>query len=210
MISKQICTIVLILISTFSVVQQDDSEFRFNLEEHRNKFKFENLTAFEIDDLRWMKRVEVYHDLTREEFYSVYQDSTRFYPEFKSKTEPDRDFFYSIENRLENFQEITILRQKEGEYCESITYMIYNKDGKLLSSFMLAGKCADGFFYNSKYGRFVNDSTYRLIIEEYEIVENDNYEHLYTLKTTTERTTRITENGYTRNSEQFISLDTIQ
>ncbi len=139
---------------------------RFDFTSIENKFKYSDLSEFSMDTIQWDKRRNIYTKLDSLEFFQIYQDTTKKeylgqYPE-----SIDLDFFYSKQKSKRRLIEFTILKQREGEYCDRILYNIYNVDGKLTSSFRVAGSCGDGGYYETASGKFLNDSTYELLSED--------------------------------------------
>jgi hypothetical protein len=146
-------------------------------------------------------RKTFYTKLDSVEFYEVYQDTSveylAFYPE-----SIDQDFFYSRQNSPRNLTEFTVLTQREGVYCDRIFYYIYDKNGKLISNFRVAGNCGDGGYYETESGEFINDSTYVLTSEdnyETEDVEEEN------IITSSQIITIIAKDGKIRNEEIVLS-----
>ena len=180
----------------------------FNLDEKRDKFKYSDLDSFKMDNLGWDERDSIYHRLTHEEFYQVYRDTTLPYSgEYQHSI--DLDFYYSTENRFSQFQEITVLWQREGINCEGIDYLLFDLDGKLIDKFLVAGGCGDGGYIDEKYGRFTNDSTYILRIEEIDDTAN-NQQKGFSTQAIFERTYRITQFGKINIEDKIISQDTIK
>jgi len=171
----------------------------------RKKFKFGHLDSFTMDSIEWHERVNHYQKMSGEEFYSVYQDTSMEYMgEYQYNI--DLDFLYSIQDRHSNFRELTVLWQREGSYCDGIQYLIFDRTGKLISSFPLVGACSDGGFYESSYGKFLNDTTYRLTIE-------DNYESerfKTEIITITEQVYTITKQGDVTKTQREVLKDTIR
>ncbi len=158
-----------------------------------SKFKYHNLKEFSIDTISWDKRKLFYTQLDSISFFQIYQDpSLEYLGQYDDAG--DFDFFYSNQNNSRGLIELTVLTHREGEYCDGIRYLIYNKKGKLISSFSAAGSCADGGFYEKDHGSFVNDSTYILFSE-------DNYDTKDVDKSNTisysKHTTTIKSNGET-------------
>lgn len=140
----------------------------------KQKFKYFDLKEFAIDTIGWDKRKSIYNKIDSLSFYHIYQDTSLEYIGQYDEA-GDFDFFYSIQNNNRGLVELTVLSQREGTYCDMIKYLIYNKQGKLLSSFRVAGRCADGGFYETAFGNFINDSTYVLYSEDnYETKDVDN------------------------------------
>ena len=98
--------------------------------------------------------------------------------------------------------------QKEGQYCDGITYLIFDKNGKLIDDFPVAGSCADGGYYDDKYGQFLNDSTYKLTVTVEDYYETDDIEE--GIMTKTAKIFTITKQGKVKMTEKVISTDTIK
>lgn len=137
---------------------------RIDFSSIEDKFKYSNLIEFSMDTLQWSERRNFYTKLDSTEFIQVYQDSSQQYLGGYSES-IDLDFFYSKQQSKRGLVEFTILTQREGSYCEYILYYIY-KNGKLISSFKVAGSCGDGGYYEDANGKFLNDSTYELLSED--------------------------------------------
>jgi len=141
----------------------------------KNKFKYSDLLEFSIDTIQWDKRQDFYKKLDSIEFFKTYQDTTQKRYLGQCLESLDFDFFYSKQRSKRGLLEFTILTQREGEYCDRILYNIYNLDGKLISSFRVAGSCGDGGYYEKANGKFLNDSTYELLSEDnYKTEDVDN------------------------------------
>jgi hypothetical protein len=150
---------------------------RVDVSSIENKFKYSDLSEFSIDTIQWDKRKDFYTKLDSIEFFQIYQDTTlkEYLGQYSESI--DLDFFYSKQRSKRGLLEFTILTQREGEYCDRILYNIYSLDGKLISSFRVAGSCGDGGYYESASGKFLNDSTYELLSEDNyktEDIENPN------------------------------------
>lgn len=137
----------------------------------KSNFKYFDLKGFSMDSIAWDKRRYFYNKLDSVSFHEIYQDPSLSY-HGKYADEIDQDFFYSVQTSKRGFTELTILSQREGEYCDRIIYFIYDNKGRLLSSFSVAGSCGDGGYYATAYGQFINDSTYLLLSEDNYATEN--------------------------------------
>ncbi len=213
---KQNVILILIIIISFlscknkgkekienSEIKIDTCSFDLNVNKH--KFKFEHLESFSMDSIDWGKRKNHYHKLTESEFFSVYQDTSINYQGVSDQS-IDLDFFYSIQNRNSELKEVTILWQREGEYCEGITYYIFDKKGKIIDRFPVAGSCGDGGYYDEKYGEFLNDSVYKMTYEDY----NERDESKIGIKRVFERIYTISKKGKVKMSEKLILTDTLK
>lgn len=168
--------IILLLLTVFVVASCDDQTsktigdrsgtkyFEFSAVEY--KFKYSGLTEFSIDTIQWNKRRDFYSKIDSIEFFHIYQDTTKKEYLGRYSESIDLDFFYSKQKSKRGLIEFTILTQREGEYCDRILYNIYDINGKLISSFRVAGSCGDGGYYENASGIFLNDSTYELISED--------------------------------------------
>lgn len=120
---------------------------------YTDKFKFKNLKSFDLKgDSLEKDLVKIDADI----FFKVTQDSFSF----------DNCYFYSLQGQDTNFTKLTILHQSEAWSTDLIWYLIYDKNGKLLSKTAVAEDGADedwGLIVKSK---FINDST--LIIDSNE------------------------------------------
>jgi hypothetical protein len=198
---------LIILFFTSCIDQPDNvNDYTFELEKIAPKFKYSNRSSFEMDSISWNERSSHYNRLTQQDFYSIHQDPNKEY----LGTHPlsvDQEYYYSIQKRNSKFHEITVLWQLENEYCQGITYFIFSKKGKLIDQFPVAGSCGDGGFFDEKKGRFINDSTYQLIVI-------DNYKTPDitepTILTTTEKTYRIDQDGKVNLTEKVIEVKTIE
>lgn len=164
---RPIHNLLFFLFSTLIVAcnSEKEEENRLDFSTIENKFKYENLDHFYIDTIDWVKRKEMYAILDSNTFYHVYQDTSIKYTE----TDPDGvdcNFFYSKQNSPRNLIEFTVLSQSESDYCDHISYNIYDLKGKLISSFIVARQCGDGGYYEVSSGKFLNDSTYEFLSED--------------------------------------------
>ena len=116
------------------------------------------------------------------------------------------EFYYSIQNRKSDFNEITILWKREGEYCDGITYIIFDKKGKIIDRFPVVESCGDVGYYDEKYGEFLNDSIYKMTYEDY----NERDEPEIGIKRIFERFYTISKNGKVKMNEKLISTDTLR
>jgi hypothetical protein len=157
----------------------------------KTKFKYSDLKEFSIDTIEWDKRVKFYTKLDSASFYQIYQDTSLQYIG-NLDAEIDQDFFYSRQSSKRGLTELTILSQREGAYCDRIVYLIYDKQGKLISSFRVAGSCRDGGFYENASGQFLNDSTYILLSEDNYKTDNVDKDNIITFS---KQTTLIKSNG---------------
>ena len=197
--------IILFLTACFDQTKNENN-YTFEHDKVAPKFKYGHRTSFEMDSISWNERSNHYNRLTQQEFYSVHQDPSKEYLGAHPLS-IDQEYYYSIQERNSKFHEITVLWQLESEYCQGITYLIFSKIGKLIDEFPVAGSCGDGGFYDRKKGRFLNDSTYQLIvIDNYktpDIIEP-------TILTTTEKIYRIDQNGKVNLTEKVIEVKTIK
>ncbi|WP_040414091.1 hypothetical protein [Cyclobacterium qasimii] len=139
---------------------------RFDFSSIENKFEYSDQAEFSIDTIQWDKRKDFYTKLDSLEFFQIYQDTAKKEYLGQYSESIDNDFFYSKQKSKRGLWEFTILTQREGEYCDRILYNIYALDGKLISSFRVAGSCGDGGYYETSSGKFLNDSTYELFSED--------------------------------------------
>lgn len=65
-------------------------------------------------------------------------------------------YFYSFQSPNDKYQAITLVINREYDF--TLYYLIYSKEGKLISKFEIAGEGGDGLFLNKTYGRFINDT----------------------------------------------------
>ena len=150
-----------------NVVQKRNSlNYRLDFSTIESKFKYENLSEFSIDTIQWDKRSNFYTKLDSISFFEIYQDTTNkeYLGTFPESI--DLDFFYSKQKSKRGLIECTILTQREGEYCDRILYNIYDQQGKIISSFRVAGSNGDGGYYEKAKGKFLNDSIYELLSED--------------------------------------------
>lgn len=101
----------------------------------KNDFKRSNLQAFEVDSFNWESGPDGYTETDSAGFYMIWQDGKR---KFKGGGGEDRDYLLSWQSRDSNFIEFTVLTQDESDYCNNITYCIYNKAGKAIDNFVAA------------------------------------------------------------------------
>jgi hypothetical protein len=170
----------------------------------KGKFKYADLKEFIIDTIGWDKRNNIYNKIDSISFYKIYQNtSLEYIGQFEEAG--DFDFFYSTQNNNRGLVELTVLSQREGTYCDMINYLIYDKRGKLLSSFRVAGRCADGGFYEIAYGNFINDSTYVLFSEDNYDTKNVDKDNIISYS---KQTTIINRNGKLTQRDTTIRQET--
>ena len=121
---------------------------------------------FSIDTIQWDKRNDFYTKLDSISFFQIYQDTTKKEYLGQYAESINLDFFYSKQKNKRGLIELAVLTQREGEYCDRILYNIYDLNGKLISSFRVAGSCGDGGYYETASGSFLNDSTYELLSKD--------------------------------------------
>ena len=178
----------------------------FEYEKLALKFKYNHRSSFEMDSISWNERSNHFNRLTQQEFYSIHQDPNKEYLG-SHPLSVDQEYYYSIQDRNSKFNEVTVLWQLESEYCQGITYFIFSKKGKLIDKFPVAGSCGDGGFFDEKKGRFLNDSTYQLIvIDNYKTPDITDP----TILTKTEKTYRIDQEGKVNLTEKVIEVKTIK
>jgi hypothetical protein len=148
---------------TSKTTDEKTENSRFDFSSIENKFKYSDLAEFSIDTIQWDKRKDFYTKLDSLEFFQIYQDTAKKEYLGQYSESIDLDFFYSKHKSKRELLEFTILTQREGEYCDRILYNIYDLNGKLISSFRVAGSCGDGGYYETASGKFLNDSTYELL-----------------------------------------------
>ena len=178
-----------------------ENGFLFDFEANKENFHNGHLNSFSLNSIDWKENKL----LSENDFYSIYQDSLINYLGGFEESQ-DIDLFYSIQNRNSNFNEITILWHREGEYCLGISYFIFDKKGKLIERFPVAISCGDGGYSSESYGHFLNDTIYKMTIEDYEEIgiEETGIKSIY------ERQYTILENGKIQMEERLISTDTIK
>lgn len=152
-------------------------------------FKFSNLTQFEIDTFNWETRPGKYIELDSMTFGMVWQEGNRKF----TGDGYDRDYLFSWQTRDTNFIELAILTQDEGDYCDIITYLIYDKQGRFVDKFTASARCGDGGWIYLSEGKFINRNTYELLsvememagidtIDNKELMEGDSTIFHYTIK----------------------------
>jgi hypothetical protein len=177
---------------------------RLHLASIEDRFKFGNLKEFDVDTISWDRRTSFYKKIDSLSFFQIYQDTTQEYlGQYPGSI--DLDFFYSKQNNKRGLIELTILSQREGEYCDRILYNIYDLSGRLISSFRVAGSCGDGGYYETAHGKFLNDSTYELLSEDNYKTEDVDKLNLITYSKTT---TIIKPNGTIVQSDTTLKTET--
>jgi hypothetical protein len=146
-----------------------DSVNHITLTDLKKDFKYSNLTKFEIDTFTWETRPGKYKELDSTTFYMVWQDKKRHF----SGQGYDRDYLFSWQDRDTNFIEFTILTQDEGDYCDLITYFIFDKNGKVIDQFVTSSKCGDGGWTFDASGQFTDNRTFEILCIETEIAGID-------------------------------------
>lgn len=159
------------IISISYISKEQDNNLKLDYSAIKNKFRYSDLTHFEMDTIDWQQRHNIYQRIDTSEFYQIFQDTSLVYEYDMINLET----FYSSQSSKRKTIEFTTLYQQEGSYCEGIMYQIYDLEGKLVNSFKVAGGCADGINFSESQGKFINDSTYHLT-EKYNIVESDSLE----------------------------------
>ncbi|MCP2043091.1 hypothetical protein [Pontibacter sp. HSC-36F09] len=144
-------------------------EKQLSILNYKTDFKFSDLDSFAIDSFNWENRIGQYKELDSTNFKLVWQKSDRVF----NGTDYDRDYFYSWQNRNPNLMEFTVLTQDESSYCDLLHYLIYDKNGKAIDSFVAAAGCGDGGWGLYSYGKFISEDTYEEIMVETEMVEID-------------------------------------
>lgn len=143
----------------------------------KEDFKFSNLTEFKIDTFNWETRPEKYQELDSLTFYMVWQGGERDFVEQGDY----RDYLYSWQERNTNFIEFTILTQDENNYCDYLTYCIYDKDGIAIDEFIISYSCSEGGVASEAFGKFTDKNTCEQLCIESEVestytLENKNIE----------------------------------
>lgn len=128
-------------------------------------FKYNNLTEFNIEKFNSEEKNIKLNELSRDYFYLVWQNRNRKYNDDPYL----KDFLYSWQSRDTNFIEL-IIQQGDIEYSgRHFTYLIYNKEQKLVDKFVLSSSSADGGWWGKASGKFTDKNTYEKIRVEYEI-----------------------------------------
>lgn len=140
-----------------------------SLADYRSYFKYTDLDSFAIDSFNWENRIGQYKELDSTSFKLVWQNSKRVF----IGQDYDRDYFHSWQNRNPDFTEFTVLTQDESSYCDLLHYLIYDKNGKAIDSFIAAAGCGDGGWGLYSYGKFISKDTYEETTVETEMVEID-------------------------------------
>jgi hypothetical protein len=171
-----------------NTTEKESIEAKNNLltiSEIANQFKYTDLNKFSIDTISWEKRQDIYKKIDSSLYFKIYQDTSLHYIG-NDLLGLSFNFLYSTQKNKRGLIEITILSQQEGSYCEKICYNIYNSNGKLLSTFIVASVCGDGGYYETSSGNFLNDSTYQLLSEDNYLTKDAELENIIThIKTTT-------------------------
>lgn len=183
---KKYASVILLLIFVlFSACKQDKQSTSGLLDflTIADRFKYEDLQEFSMDTLDWSQRENFYTVVDSISFRQIMQDSTEKYTYIPGDM-IDGDFFYSKQKNTRGLTEFTVLSQREGSYIAAIIYKIFDKNGKLISSFMVANDGGDAGYYETSHGKFINENTYELTMEDNYLTKNPE-------KTNTVRQTQI-------------------
>ncbi len=173
----------------------------------KNKFKYADLVEFSIDTIQWENRKYFYAKLDSLEFFQINQDTISKQYLGQDSASLDLDFFYSKQKSKRGLMEFTILTQRESVYCDNISYTIFDLNGKLISSFRVAGSCGDGGYYETASGKFLNDSTYELLSEDNYKTDDIDRTNIITFSKTI---TIIKPNGKIFQTDKTLRIDTIK
>ena len=128
-----------------------------------DKFKFKNLKSFGLKgDSIEKELVKIDNDL----FFKVTQDSFHY----------DNCYFYSFQSQDSNFTKLTILHKSLEWFSDIIWYLIYDKNGKLLSKTAVAELGSDEDWSIIEKSKFVNDTILILNSNENLFGETDDSE----------------------------------
>lgn len=128
-----------------------------------DKFKFKNLKSFELkEDSIERSLVKIDNDL----FYKVTQDSFSF----------DNCYFYSFQGQDTDYYRLTIFHQSEAWSTNLIWYLIYDKNGKLISKTAVAEDGSEEDWALNLKSKFINDSTLIIDSDENRFGEIDDSE----------------------------------
>ncbi|MBI1767677.1 MAG: hypothetical protein HYR67_04825 [Bacteroidetes bacterium] len=144
--------IILLLLLISNEIYCQHEQRKFDRKYMKGEFKHFNLMEFNTDSLSENeKRLGIYHE---------------------GKIYSGQDVYYSSQKNERGLTEFTIYYFELGELNDGyrITYLIFDNNGPLISSFDVAYSLAESS-ENSKmfmkaYGKFLNESTYELT-EEY-------------------------------------------
>lgn len=164
---------VLVLLTSCNNSTETVQTKLLTLSDLKKDFKFSNLKEFEIDTFSWETRPGKYIELDSSTFYMVWQDGKR---NFVGQGY-DRDYLFAWQDRDPNFIEFTILTQDESDYCNNITYCIYDKEGKSIDKFVASSSCGDGDWVFESFGKFIDKHTYEKLCIESELTEFDTLEN---------------------------------
>lgn len=158
--------------------QRKEISSLLNFQAIENKFKYENLKEFSIDNMgRGTKRHSFYTSLDSISFHQLFQDTTQ---RFCNDTTGigDNNYFYSKQKNKRGLIELAVFVQREGVLSDTsqkerltidmdrIIYNLYDPKGKRISSFTAASVSGNGDYYEMSFGKFINDSTYELLTED--------------------------------------------
>ncbi len=135
-------------------------------------FSINNLTSFKDDTINWDERTKFYKEIDKNTFFKIWNDSTNF-----NSNEFTKMFFYSLQNRNSDFIEFTTLSHGDENYCSTITYWIFNKNGTLIDKFIASQNCGDGGWYYKEKGKFTDNNTYEKVCIDTEMIGNDSIDN---------------------------------
>jgi hypothetical protein len=150
----------------------------------KDSFSLHHLKKFTIDTLSWSARRSKYKELDSTSFHLIWQGTMEYE---NAKGSDEAHFFYSWQTLDTNYTELTILSQTEEDWCDKITYLIYNKQGILVDQFVTNASCGDGGWTFFADGEFVNSRTYKKLCvetdenEEASIMQGDSALYEYTI-----------------------------
>lgn len=131
----------------------------------KNKFKYNNLSKYEINDWDYKSRHELLTQLSKEEIFHFFPKINKNEIEFIK----ENYHFFSWNNN----KEFTVLIDDEI-CCGELHLIQLDSIGNKLSDEVIAGVGGDGGWSYHQSGEFVNDSIYEYCVVNYEtVIDNE-------------------------------------
>lgn len=105
-----------------------------------SSFKYQDLKSLEFDSIEWKDYPKIYSRLDT----SLYSVITRAYENSYVRFVDENEYLFSWQKNNRGFDEIVILRSDEGWPYLTLTYYIFDLEGKELGKFIAAVGTADG------------------------------------------------------------------
>lgn len=136
--------------------QSDSNEFQRFIDRYSNLFVKSRIDSFRVPDYDYFEKYQL-TEITDTSFTSAIYESAMV-DWYEAKT-----YYYSIENRLNNLQDFTVLIL--NSYSYNIIYCILDNDNNLVSTLSVAYQFSEGEYSEYASGKFTNNLKYHLYIE---------------------------------------------